>query len=226
MARFITTATFFLFALMAYAQEFEYYPNPVLQSGPADEFSYKGKVKVYNTTTETLEVLWVADASEAIEGWDWLICDINQCYPLTTDCPSDVPSIINAKDTVDFYIEVRPKGIEGNATIYLELFNKRDPEDRWGTIEAIFDLKTTSVDNSFEDLIQIFPNPTKGDIKIVSAESIKHVEIINAQGRVLYIQDYLNQDAISLAGLPNGFYQLRLFNEKGILVGSEKIIKQ
>jgi hypothetical protein len=63
--------------------------------------------------------------------------------------------------------------------------------------------------------LKVYPNPTLGEIRIVSDKSIKKVSVYNAAGILVKAHDVANQFDLSfnLSGLPAGMYILQVVNE-------------
>jgi hypothetical protein len=83
--------------------------------------------------------------------------------------------------------------------------------------EPIF---TSVADNSREDHIKVFPNPTSGEIHI-TGENVLKAEIRNAAGKRIEIPGL---QTIDLSDQADGIYFLRIFTENGI--STKKIIKR
>ena len=87
-------------------------------------------------------------------------------------------------------------------------------------ITDIFDYD--AVPESLEGEIVIHPNPTTGLVRIEGAEA-SEVQVFNALGQV--VKTVQNTNEVSLEGLPQGVYLLRVTMEGG-KVFSDKIIKE
>lgn len=70
--------------------------------------------------------------------------------------------------------------------------------------------------------IQVYPNPTKDMVFVLSDEVIDHIEIINLAGQV--VRSVSQQDWVSLHLLPSGTYIIRL--KIGDTIVNKKIVKQ
>lgn len=89
---------------------------------------------------------------------------------------------------------------------------------------------TLSIDSkSKEDLFTIENNPVKDFLKVnysdASLFSNATITIVDIMGNVVTLQK-LNQALVSVENLPVGLYLLSIYNEKGELLGSKKIIKE
>jgi hypothetical protein len=79
----------------------------------------------------------------------------------------------------------------------------------------------THIENFEESIItmNVYPNPTKGKITI-KAESAKCIEVINIEGKQVYIG---NENEIDLSLQPKGIYIIKVITDKQTI--NKKIIK-
>jgi hypothetical protein len=67
--------------------------------------------------------------------------------------------------------------------------------------------------------LQVFPNPSSGDVTIlvtrcdVSHERAMRLEIVDYLGRTVYLTRVIGQERINIAGLPTGTFVARLSSE-------------
>ena len=80
---------------------------------------------------------------------------------------------------------------------------------------------TTNTNNFNNDIITVFPNPTKSEITIKGYKNLLNTEVFNVMGQKLQITD---SETISLSNYPSGIYLLKIFSNSGIK--DFKIIKQ
>lgn len=70
-----------------------------------------------------------------------------------------------------------------------------------------------------------FPNPTNSTLSITSSVDYNSIKIINSIGQTVFVfEDKPN--TISVSNLSNGIYFIQLLDKKGILLKTEKFIKQ
>ncbi len=89
---------------------------------------------------------------------------------------------------------------------------------------------TTNVEEISKDTFQIFPNPTKGILKLVNSSNKQKellVHLTDGIGRVVFSEgrDFNTQLELDLSALPNGIYFLHIFEDETLLQ-REKIIIQ
>lgn len=70
-------------------------------------------------------------------------------------------------------------------------------------------------------IIEILPNPTKGQVNIKTISSIHKVEVYNVVGKKIYST---TSDTLDLSEQKSGIYFLRIYTDAHIL--SKKLIKQ
>lgn len=78
-------------------------------------------------------------------------------------------------------------------------------------------------------VLKLFPNPTSGmmNVNVTDKESITNYSIINLVGETIMAGQFsANNEYIDITRFENGMYILIVFNEEGLRVGVEKIIKQ
>lgn len=75
--------------------------------------------------------------------------------------------------------------------------------------------------NNKEGFIDIYPNPTKGEIYF---SQYTHVKMINVTGQVIISQSNINR--LDISAIPAGIYFLMLSDDKGQLLQSSKIVKE
>ena len=111
----------------------------------------------------------------------------------------------------------------GAGTYYLKIYeasNEFSSEDHYRMYIGC-NLITSSEDQIEKETIQVFPNPTQGQIEILYSEEL-NIKIIDNTGRVVK-QESLVNSKIDISELPNGVYFLQI-NSKDQFK-TERIIK-
>ena len=90
------------------------------------------------------------------------------------------------------------------------------------TTDIITGIKTEIPKN---DNIAIYPNPSTGILNF-SGENLEKtkIEIYNMLGKMVYKDGYKN--TLSISTFPNGLYLIRVKDEKGSIIMTEKIVKE
>ncbi len=98
------------------------------------------------------------------------------------------------------------------------------------TISPIFTLRALEHNGSVlgtsnleTSIVTLYPNPTNDVIHIVSDEPVR-VEIASADGRIIKTEN--NVSEVDLSNYASGIYLFRIYSETGVLVKTEKVVKQ
>lgn len=81
----------------------------------------------------------------------------------------------------------------------------------------------TGEKNAEKNLIKVFPNPVQTEI-IISGLNSHYLKLINTLGQIVLEANKTNR--LYVGNLPQGLYLLQLFDEKGGLLKTDKIIKK
>ncbi len=76
---------------------------------------------------------------------------------------------------------------------------------------------------NYNPVISILPNPTTSDLSITSAGKV-NVKLYNSIGQLVFEANETNK--ISLKELPAGTYLIKLYNDKGSYIYTDKVIKE
>jgi len=76
-------------------------------------------------------------------------------------------------------------------------------------------LEKSAIETNWMDDIQIFPNPAVHSVNIQSPENFERMEIVNANGQMLLVQEGLGEGktSIDISHLTNGLYLLRCYSK-------------
>ncbi len=139
----------------------------------------------------------------------------------------NLPDSTNDEPNSHGYIafKIKPKSdvqvgdiINGVADIYFD-FN---PAITTNTVNTEI-VETLSIEDLNINTVQLFPNPTKGQLWIKSNKSIEKVKLFNNLGQLLYMSS--DTDSINLSAFKSGIYiiELQFYNQT---YERKKIIKQ
>ena len=95
---------------------------------------------------------------------------------------------------------------------------------------AVFDeatisvTSTTGISEMTDYGLRIYPNPTKGELKIENGElKIKNVEIVDISGKIIINYQLSTVNSIDISHLPPGIYFVKMTTENGVV--TQKIVK-
>lgn len=124
---------------------------------------------------------------------------------------------IKSKNTL-----VSGDSISNKANIY---FDYNYPVETNEAVTTISNATLQTTDLVKNSTINIFPNPTKGDVNIEANSKIKSVEIYDAQGRIVQKQIGINAEKtkLSIHNANSGMYIFKIITEKETV--TKKVIK-
>ena len=109
-------------------------------------------------------------------------------------------------------------GVKSFSPFSFDNIDRRIKVDSLGFCEG---QNTTNTNNFNNDIITVFPNPTKSELTINGYKNLLTTEIFNVMGQKLQTT---NSRTISLNNYPSGIYLVKIFSNSGIK--DFKIIKQ
>lgn len=209
------------FGVSASAQ-FNVVPNPAINS----DFSFFETDVVANSViTNTSEIPavinWYRNIISLPQGWTTAVCDINFCY---LDFVSSETFVLQGQAEGNIDVHVYPDGSAGSAMVELKLVSEDFPEDTT-FVMYIFDaaLNTTQ---RFEQKVKVFPNPTADMVWIEAGHDVQHVDVYSLDGKKVKHVALMGGESVSLSGLPQGTYVLRLRDRSGDLVSANVVVRQ
>jgi hypothetical protein len=111
--------------------------------------------------------------------------------------------------------------IKNRATVYLDYTGANSTNQTVNTIVVNAGLNTSEISRQ----IEMYPNPTKGNVTIKAPSMISKVEIINALGQTLLVKE-VNADntEIDMSNLAKGVYLVQMHTSGGPII--KKLVKE
>ena len=129
----------------------------------------------------------------------------------------DVNGKIKSSGTNSALILVSPDGTEWEITI-----------DNSGNLSAMQSTKVLEIDNNNE--INVYPNPTENIIKVEFEHQTNqkiNVELYDLTSKLIFLKSYSTDDvAVDLNDFNSGIYILKVKDDEGNILSSEKVVKQ
>ena len=161
-------------------------------SVPVDQYFYSSKTMSQENT---------------ITGYHyWLNEDIENARYISINDPAQ---LLNLNEDLDFSDLTNGE--------YVIHFQFKDISGKWSlvTSDNFTYIRTSSIESTFEETINVYPNPTSGLIRIISDHEFTPectFEICDYLGRIVLLKKLINErsQAIDLSQLPKGIYYIRI----------------
>ena len=200
-------------------------PGIVNSSVHPDSFETRGKATLRNTSSQTKRVVWQRNIISLPNGWQSLVCDINQCWTSGVSAsPDTIVLAANGTSNLDAYI--RPNQISGSATIELKATEVGNAAN---TVTGRYLFTTTTNTREVSknsNLLKIYPNPTTDYFMLNDdGDVISRIVIYNIIGRQVRSFNAVDNFKYSVNDLPEGIYIVRLLNNGGNTVRTIRLSK-
>jgi len=111
--------------------------------------------------------------------------------------------------------------IDGSGNLYISDGNSLTSEVYYGIRKVYFSTASVTSMKNEPVVVKVFPNPTAGELTIISNEKINSVDVINPLGQIFISNNYNSETVhLNIEELPSGLYYVKVND----LV--QKIIKQ
>lgn len=112
--------------------------------------------------------------------------------------------------------------VSNQANIY---FDYNFPVETNEAITMIKNPTLETIDTAINNKVNVYPNPTKDDVNILTDSKIKSIEVYDAQGRIIQKHMGINaQNAkVSIRSTASGLYIFKIITEKEVIM--KKVIK-
>ncbi len=205
----ICTVFLMLNFVSAVLSQIEFNPNIiVLESDSTDQI--RVIVDIINNSDEPVEAHWMFERGENMpEEWQVHIADDTISYlPNTIKSHPLLPNVIQANDSIEYYIRVETNDIEAASYCILHLY---DDADCTNEIASSSPPLTQIQEVNSEDIV-VFPNPTLDYFGLQDDGNVQSIEILNKTGQTLMRQQHQTGQLHSIANLSSGAYVLILRN--------------
>ena len=117
---------------------------------------------------------------------------------------------------------------QGQVDVMLSTLNKQDWQGgRLNLKNSNVSTNCSGIISSINNLapninLNIYPNPTKGELFINTSEKIISISACNIIGKDVVLNTYINNNQLDISQLSNGIYFISIYTEKGVI--TKKII--
>ncbi|MEE4178150.1 MAG: Ig-like domain-containing protein [Bacteroides sp.] len=191
-------------------------PDGVSQSDPETPLLVNAMVTVrkpYLVSIQPVDPLEVAYATE--------LAEVLSLLPQTTVLISSYEGLtftVNLEWSVEDYDAFTAGNYTATGTFDLpeELDQSNPPLELKVTTVVTVQPDDTSVPEIGLDGLKVFPNPAQGELNVEAQGIIKQLQLFSLDGRIILTKEPLqNQYKLSLSGLEQGIYLLRINTQKG-----------
>ena len=178
-----------------------------------------------NTADSTKTFRWFRVVESITMGWASAICDKNACYATSVDSTtSETDLVLNAGDSTNIDVHIRPAGIEGSAKIKVRIEEVGNPSN---FIEGSYSFNQLSpaVDQALDEL-RIFPNPASSYFELSYSKNIAHITLFSLVGRQLKTFHPYPGEKYYIGDLDKGMYLVRIVNRRNEIVKTLRLNKR
>ena len=180
---------------------------------------YLGLRHIYGDSDNCYEGDGVEDTPNATAS-NGSTCNVGQ-----NTCTDTHPEYGDLPDMIENYMDYSDESCQVSFTIgQITLMRGVLENERVSLPQSI----SSSINSIVKNSIEIYPNPTKNALQILSIESnIESISIIDITGRTIINKKYnsnINRIKLNISSLPNGIYLLKISTADKTI--SKKIIKE
>ncbi|MBS1657129.1 MAG: T9SS type A sorting domain-containing protein [Chitinophagales bacterium] len=176
---------------------------------------------VTNTSGASMSIKWVRYVDVQPSGWDFAICDPNNCY---NSILASQTFNLSAGHSGLMKMDVSPYGNVGYGSYHINIFNVNDSANAHVTMTVNVTAESnTGISNVNKEVISVYPNPAKDvlNVNLDAAKKISAIEIYNVVGqkiKTVNLQQGITSITVPVSDLKKGVYFVRaISNGKEIL---------
>lgn len=229
-----------VFSVMSYAQITAEILDPFVFEDVDVEGSANLSVSILvtNTSSDSIDVKWEIKRAEAIcvENWEFIMCDVNQCYPpsissnIDLDAPIDIPCVMPPNYSYEFTFNIQPNSTAGCCDLTIEFSLEEAQDDILVTIDLPIQINsatcTTATNDDLLPDLKIYPNPFENSMTIENGGGISSVKIYNVAGEIVNQQVVKNNTITELDELVKGMYTVTFHNEENEALKMVSVVKE
>lgn len=173
-------------------------------------------VTLTNNSDQRIDFYWeVVRTAEVPSDWSFKVCDNNTCYDWDTSQPCDAPAFLEANQTYQFSVYLKPNGESGNHDINFRLLTECDSQSQMiaeTNISWIVEGISNTHESGFESHIMLFPNPTADRFQIHDDVNVASLAIFNIVGKNILADTHRPGQSHDVTDLRKGIYLVRLMD--------------
>ena len=211
MSRIFLPSILMLLSLNVQAQFFVTPTDSIYETIYADSTISIFQIDLVNETTDSLNLTWKLIQEEVVEGWDYNLCDLGECY---VGVPNSAEMQTFASGEAGFLkMLVNPLSIEGYGFWHFWVYPTGD-EDNF--VNLYFSINASGTDGvlDIERETPVYPNPAINQI-FISTNDLQSVQLFSLNGSL--ISELKSQSGVfDISAYQPGIYFLVLQKDSGI----------
>jgi hypothetical protein len=178
----------------------------------------EGHFDLTNTSTTAKKIHWDRLVPCVTGDWQSAICD-EVCW-IPTKGSNEFT--LDAGKTLNMIVHVYPDGKEGSAIINLKIYEVTDPTNKVA-VSVKFNTCVTGVNDREIAGIQLSPNPTQSFFRLSDNDLVHDIALVNTLGQEVATFGYAQGTTYDVSAYAKGLYFVRLRNENGKVLKTEKL---
>ncbi len=178
----------------------------------------EGHFDLTNTGTTAKKIHWDRIVPCVTGDWQTAICD-EVCW-IPTKGSNDF--MLDAGKTINIVVHAYPDGKDGSAVVNLNIFDTADPANKVA-VSVKFNVCASGVNDQEIAGIRISPNPTQSFFKLSDNDLVRHITIVNMLGQEVDTFGYTQGASYDVSAYAKGLYFVRLRDENGKVLKTEKL---
>lgn len=211
MSRIFLPSILILLSLNVQAQFFVTPTDSIYETIYADSTISIFQIDLVNETTDSLNLTWKLIEEEVVEGWDYNLCDLGECY---VGVPNSAEMQTFSSGEAGFLkMLLNPLSIEGYGFWHFWVYPTGD-EDNF--VNLYFSINASGTDGvlDIERETLVYPNPAFNQI-FISTNDLQSVQLFSLNGSL--ISELKSQSGVfDISAYHPGIYFLVLQNANGI----------
>ena len=211
MSRIFLSSILMFLSLSVQAQFFVTPTDSIHETIYADSTISIFQIDLINETTDSLNLTWKLIEEEVVEGWDYNLCDLGECYVGVPN--SSEMQTFSSGEAGFLKMLVNPLSIEGYGFWHFWVYPTGDEDNFVNLYFSVIASRTDGVlDVERETLV--YPNPTSNQI-FISTNDLQSVQLFSLNGSL--ISELKSQSGVfDISAYQTGIYFLVLQNASGI----------
>lgn len=196
-------------------------------------------INVINNNDEEVFLKWEIVLSDTIctPEWQYQGCDNFACFKKGTlsnvnqGGNPNVPFNLAAGASYEFVLHVWPYMAPGCCDIMLDISHVSDINNIVASVNLPISVNEPNCNSllsaDFEEILkpELFPNPFNDILFLSNGESVEQIKVYDAYGQHYRTINEFENSTLDLSSLHNGIYFINLFDKKGKLLNTDRVIK-